>query len=75
MAKLERILEVHGEILTVPRYVNRTPSGWQIRKRDWPSRHFSDSHFGGAKHSLKAAVAAIDALLIKREREMKNTKV
>lgn len=44
MARLVRTIEISGRILTVPQYLNRTVSGWQVRVRHQPSQHFADAY-------------------------------
>ncbi len=72
MAKLSRIALVDGATLTVPQYVNRTESGWQVRVRGVPSQHFADAHFGCAKQALAEAAQAVPPLLRAREVQPKN---
>lgn len=55
MSRVNRVIEIGGVQLLVPRYVNRTVSGWQARVRGLPSQHFADSCYGDAKSSLCAA--------------------
>lgn len=50
-------------MLSVPQYVNRTVSGWQVRVRGLPSQHFADSHYGGPSGALDAAARAAGALV------------
>lgn len=55
MARLNKTIELQGEMLTVPQYVNRTISGWQVRIRGIPSQHFADRAYGGPRYSLQEA--------------------
>ncbi len=66
MARLVRTIEISGRILTVPQYVNRTVSGWQVVVRGLPSRHFADRHFGDAAQALVAASREVGPLLDQR---------
>ncbi len=42
MARMDRVIEIGGATMSVPQYVNRTVSGWQVRVRGLPSQHFAD---------------------------------
>ncbi len=66
MARLVRTIEISGRIFTVPQYVNRTVSGWQVVVRGLPSRHFADQHYGDATQALIAASRAVGPLLDQR---------
>lgn len=55
MARLNKTIELQGETLKVPQYVNRTVSGWQVRIRGIPSQHFADRAYGGPRYSLQEA--------------------
>lgn len=70
MAKLSRVAEINGATLTVPQYVNRTESGWQVRVRGVPSQHFADAHYGGVEEALVAASGAISSLVRSRAVQM-----
>jgi hypothetical protein len=72
MAKLNRVAEFGGAILTVPQFVNRTESGWQVRVRGVPSQHFADAHYGGAKQALAEAAQAVPPLVRARAVQPKN---
>ncbi|KLR57306.1 hypothetical protein [Diaphorobacter sp. J5-51] len=66
MARSTKVIEVNGETLEVPMYVNRTRSGWQARVRHaigTASQHFADAHYGGARQSLQAAADAVKRFL------------
>lgn len=72
MAKLMRIAEANGATITVPQYVNRTVSGWQVRVRGVPSQHFADAHYGSAADALTAASKVVELLITERlNRELK----
>lgn len=64
--KLVRTADVDGVRLSVPQYVNRTVSGWQVRVRGIASEHFADSHYGSAAESLSAAARAVELHLAER---------
>lgn len=66
MAKLIRIADANGATLTVPQYVNRTVSDWQVRVRGVASQHFADGHYGSAAESLDAAAKAVEPLVAER---------
>ena len=68
MAKLIRIANAEGATLTVPQYVNRTVSGWQVRVRGVASQHFADAYYGGAAQALSAAAKAVEPMLSERSR-------
>ena len=55
MVRLNKNIELQGETLKVPQYVNRTVSGWQVRIRGIPSQHFADRAYGGPRYSLQEA--------------------
>lgn len=63
MARMDRVIEIGGATMSVPQYVNRTVSGWQVRVRGLPSQHFADSHHGGPSGALSAAARAADVLV------------
>lgn len=65
MARLNKTIELQGEMLKVPQYVNRTVSGWQVRIRGIPSQHFADSAYGGPRCSLQEA-ALFSQMLVAR---------
>lgn len=66
MAKLIRIADTDGATLTVPQYVNRTVSGWQVRVRGVASQHFADAHYGSVAEALTAATRAVEPMLAER---------
>lgn len=66
MAKLARMIEIDGQAVNVPPYVNRTASGWQVRVRNVESQHFADAHYGGAIQSLAAASLQVRGMLLTR---------
>lgn len=66
MARLVRTIEISDRVLTVPQYVNRTVSGWQVVVRGLPSRHVADKHVGDAEQALGAAASAVGPLLNQR---------
>ena len=66
MAKLIRVADADGATLTVPQYVNRTVSGWQVRVRGVASQHFADAHYGSAAEALTAAAKAVEPLVAER---------
>lgn len=68
MFKLKRVAEIEGVTVTVPQFVNRTESGWQVRVRGVPSQHFADAYYGGAVKSL--AAAALEAGPMVRQKEL-----
>lgn len=55
MVRLDKTIELQGETLKVPQYVNRTVSGWQVRICGIPSQHFADKAYGGPRYSLQEA--------------------
>lgn len=63
MARMDRVIEMGGATLSVPQYVNRTVSGWQVRVRGLPSQHFADSYHGGPSGALDAAARAAGVLV------------
>lgn len=63
VARMDRVIEIGGAMLSVPQYVNRTVSGWQVRVRGLPSQHFADSHHGGPSGALDAAARAAGVLV------------
>lgn len=64
VARMDRVIEIGGATMSVPQYVNRTVSGWQVRVRGLPSQHFADSHHGGPSGALHAA-ARVAVVLVK----------
>lgn len=66
MAPTVRMIEIDGQVLSVPRHVTRTASGWQARVRGLPSQHFADAHYGDARGALDAAGRVASALSVKK---------
>lgn len=67
MSKLRRVAEVEGATVSVPQFVNRTKSGWQVRVRGVPSQHFADAYYGGAVKSLAAAAQDVGPMVRSRD--------
>lgn len=71
--RTQRVIDIDGEQIVVPRYVNRSVCGWQTRVRGVPSLHFADGAYGGAKEALEHAAAAVQAMLVERENDLKRS--
>ncbi|MFA7531708.1 MAG: hypothetical protein WCY98_08510 [Castellaniella sp.] len=69
VARMKRVIQIDGAMLSVPQYVNRTVSGWQARVRGLPSQHFADLHHGGPSGALDAAARAARVLVKARGHE------
>ena len=60
-----RTIDIHGETYTIPPYIYRGATGWQLRIRNsrLPSHYFSDCNYGGPAGALAVAVETLEEQL------------